>query len=195
LDIVEALNASGDRIEFLGFVDDGEVRLDLLARRNAKLLGRIAEVPRPGTMYVIGIGNGVARSTIDQRLVAAGVAATTLVHPSATIGSDTRVADGVIVAAGARVTTNVDLGRHSQFHVNCTVGHDTRVGDFVSVYPGATVSGNVSLGVGVTVGTGANVLPGVSIGAGAYIGAGAVVTKDVAAGTTVVGSPARPLRR
>ena len=46
---------------------------------------------------------------------------------------------------------------------------------------------------GATIGSGATILGGVRIGAGATVGAGAVVTKDVAAGATVVGNPARPL--
>ena len=44
---------------------------------------------------------------------------------------------------------------------------------------------------GASLGSGAVVLGGVRIGAGALIGAGAVVTKDVAAGETVAGVPAR----
>ena len=42
------------------------------------------------------------------------------------------------------------------------------------------------------IGIGAIVLKGVRIGAGARVDAGAVVTRDVPAGTTVAGNPARP---
>jgi maltose O-acetyltransferase len=50
----------------------------------------------------------------------------------------------------------------------------------------------VTIGENVWIGGGAILLPGVTIGDGAIIGAGAVVTKDVAAGTTVFGNPAKP---
>ncbi len=46
-----------------------------------------------------------------------------------------------------------------------------------------------------SIGSGATILGGVRIGRGAIVGAGAVVTRDVAAGETVVGNPARPLPR
>ena len=49
----------------------------------------------------------------------------------------------------------------------------------------------VRIGRNVWIGGGAIILPGVTIGDDALIGAGSVVTKDVAAGTTMVGNPAR----
>jgi maltose O-acetyltransferase len=49
----------------------------------------------------------------------------------------------------------------------------------------------VRIGSDVWIGGGAIVLPGVAIGDGAVIGAGSVVTRDVPAGATVVGNPAR----
>jgi sugar O-acyltransferase (sialic acid O-acetyltransferase NeuD family) len=153
--------------------------------------GRVDE--RAG--FVVGIGAGAVRRRLDAILTNGGRASLVLIHPMATVGGDCRIGEGCILAAGARVTTNITLGRHTQLHVNSTIGHDSVLDDFVSVYPGATVSGNVHLGDEVTIGTGANVLPGVSVGAGAFVGAGAVVVTDVEPGVTVVGAPARPTKR
>jgi acetyltransferase-like isoleucine patch superfamily enzyme len=49
----------------------------------------------------------------------------------------------------------------------------------------------VRIGSDVWIGGGAIILPGVSIGDGALIGAGSVVTRDVPAGATAFGNPAR----
>ena len=53
--------------------------------------------------------------------------------------------------------------------------------------------GAVRLGNNVWLGTHVVILPGVQIGDGAVIGAGAVVTRDIPAGQTWAGVPARPI--
>lgn len=195
LDIVEALNEAGASLEMVGFADDGGGDAGVLSRRGVACIGPVSAAPEMAGRFVIAIGDGAARERIDGELTARGMTSVVLVHPMATLGSDHRVGDGTILNAGARVTTNITLGRHVQIHANATVGHDAVLDDSVTVLPGATISGGVHLGRGVTIGTGANVLPGVVVGAGAYVGAGAVVLGDVAPMTTVVGVPARPVTR
>ena len=196
LDIVEAVAAAGHREhEFVGFAADTAPDEELLRRRNADHLGPVAWVLDNDVAYVIGIGDGAARRRVADLCDAAGRRAATLVHPLASVGSDVEMADGCVLAAGARVTTNVRLGRHCHLNVNSSVSHDCRLDDFVTISPGAVLCGTVSVGAGVYVGANACILPGVTIGEGTMIGAGACVTRDVGAERTVGGVPARDLRR
>ena len=194
LDIVEALEAQGQHLDFRGFLDDGDVEHQRLARRGAALLGDSRSVDVHADRYAIGIGDARVRARISQMLAGKAARPLTLVHPAASIGGDATLGDGCIVAAGARLTTNIRLGEHVNIHVNCTIGHDCQLDDFVSIFPGANVGGEVTVGRAATIGSGAIVLPMVRIGEGAYVGAGAVVTKDVEPGVTVAGVPAKPLR-
>jgi serine O-acetyltransferase len=83
------------------------------------------------------------------------------------------------------------------------IGETAEVGDDVLLYHGVTLGGRTrdggkrhpTLGDGVAVGAGAKILGPVVIGAHAVVGANAVVTKDAAAGSVLVGVPARPRER
>ena len=196
LDVLEAMRRDEPGApSFAGFVADAADEA-LLAARAATLLGAAGELDaileRLGARYHLGIGNGSVRARLDATVAPSRRdRAMTLVHPSATTGAANDIGAGVLLAAGARVTTNVTLGRHTHLNVNAVVSHDCVVGDYVTISPGALVNGSVTIEDTAFVGTGAIVLPSVRIGAGATIGAGAVVAVDVAPGVTVKGVPAR----
>jgi len=189
LDVVEAINALKTRWNFRGFVDDGEVRAERLSRRGAQVVSQ-DELDPEKVRYVIGIGDSVSREAVAGRLTLAGFAPATLIHPDASVGGDVRIAEGVVLAAGARVTTNVSLGRHTQLNIGACVSHDCEVGEFVTLSPGTFLNGECRIGDRAFFGTGAIVTPGLTVGANAKVGAGAVVLSDVPGGTTVVGVPA-----
>ena len=193
LDIVDDFNRVEPTYDVVGFVDDGEPDVQRLAVRGQRYLGPVTELKDMDATYVLAIGSGEARLRLDGLASSWGHPAATLVHPSCTVGSHVRLGAGTVLAAGARLTTNIALGRHCQLHQNATIGHDAEMADCVTLMPGVNVSGSVVCHPGVTLGTGAAVIQGVTIGADTYVGAGAVVVRDLPAGMTAVGVPARPL--
>ncbi len=106
---------------------------------------------------------------------------------------------------------NIRIGPGVFFNFNCvvldvvavTVGARTQIGPAVQIYTadhprdpslrrtGAEFGRPIHIGQGVWIGGGAIILPGVTIGDNAVIGAGSVVTRDVPAGATARGNPAR----
>ncbi len=108
---------------------------------------------------------------------------------------------------------NIRLGHGVFLNFNCvildvvavTIGDQTQIGSGVQILaadhprdPALRAQGlefgrPVTIGRNVWIGAGALILPGVTIGDDAVIGAGSVVTRDVPAGCTAVGNPARTL--
>ncbi len=101
------------------------------------------------------------------------------IHPAARLGQ------GILLDHGTAVV----------------VGETTVIDDDVSMLQGVTLGGtgkqcgdrHPKIRRGVLIGAGAKVLGAITVGEGAKIGAGSIVLDNVAAYTTVVGNPARPV--
>jgi sugar O-acyltransferase (sialic acid O-acetyltransferase NeuD family) len=151
----------------------------------------------PKAQVICTSGDGAIREAMTREAAAAGFTNyATLIDPGVRFHHDHFViGTGTVICAGTILTTDIRLGNHVQINLDCTVGHDTEMEDYVTLAPGVHISGRVRICKGAYIGTGASVIPGVTIGARATIGAGAVVVRDVPAGETHVGIPAKAINR
>jgi maltose O-acetyltransferase len=98
---------------------------------------------------------------------------------------------------------NIRLGDNVFLNFNCvildvvevSIGDRTQIGPAVQIYAADHPRDAETRREGLEFGRPVRILPGVTIGDGAVIGAGSVVTRDVGAGQTVTGNPARPRPR
>jgi sugar O-acyltransferase (sialic acid O-acetyltransferase NeuD family) len=110
------------------------------------------------------------------------------------------IGEGAILCPFTTITCNARIGKYFHANIYSYVAHDCVIGDFVTFAPAVHCNGGVTIEDYAYIGTGATIKHGtgagpIVIGRGAVVGMGAVVTKSVAPFATVVGNPARPLRK
>jgi serine O-acetyltransferase len=106
-----------------------------------------------------------------------------------------RFLTGVEIHPGADIGRRVVIDHGS----GVVIGETASIGDGVHMYHGVTLGGNnpepvkrhPTVEEGVVLGAHATLIGDITVGEDAKIGAGAVVVKDVPAGATMVGNPAR----
>jgi sugar O-acyltransferase (sialic acid O-acetyltransferase NeuD family) len=148
----------------------------------------------------IAIADPHIRRAVAARCEALGLSFFQVRAEQSVLMDDVEIGDGALISPFVTLTSNIRIGRHFHANLYSYVEHDCVIGDFVTFAPGVQCNGNVHIEDDVYVGAGAVIRQGTKdaplvIGRGAFIGMGAVVTKSVLPGMTVVGNPARVVKR
>ncbi len=184
----------GQHAHILGKLAEDWYPIDVLMYRTDNTF---VYLPIGVTHFINGIG-GVAdnrpRKEAWGAAIQFGLQPYSITHPLASDES-WQHGLGLIAMNHACIGPGVMLGDNVLINTGAIIEHDCAIGDHVHIAPGAILCGNVTVGEGAHIGAGAVVRQGIHIGAWSVVGCGAVVVKDVPDGVTVVGNPARPIKR
>ena len=179
------------------FIDDGG-RLEQLDGYKVLSYQQFMQHPATQKAVTIAIADSQVREKLNAKLVQDNIEIINVIANNALQYDNITMGKGSIICGFVHLTSNIKIGKGFHANIYSYIAHDCVIGDFVTFAPRVSCNGNVHIEDHAYIGTGAVLRQGTPdkpliIGKGAIVGMGAVVTKDVPAGVTVVGNPARPL--
>lgn len=185
---------------------------------DAALVEEHAVIGKPEHGYAVGKvyeGAGTATAIGAGTVIRSGA----IVYAGAAVGTETVIGHHTLLRSFVIAGDRVQLGHNLTVERETRIGNDVRCSPGSHITSSCVLADHVFLGAGIRtvndryliwrdperepellaprfeqgakVGSGSTILAGVTIGKDALVGAGSVVTRDVPAGTTVYGIPAR----
>lgn len=197
MEIIEESNREMERWHLLGFVDD-----------NLKEGSSVCGYPVLGGFdffqanalsvgIVFGFAGCAAKEAVYNKIKerCPSFYFPIIVHPSSYISPRANLDEGVVVTRFCAVNVNARVGKCVLISENCGVYHDSVVGAFTSIMPGVRISGKINVGERSYLGAQAAIRQGLTIGSDSVVGMGSTVITDVPDDCTVVGNPAKIIRK
>jgi sugar O-acyltransferase (sialic acid O-acetyltransferase NeuD family) len=144
---------------------------------------------------LLGIGDPIIRKKIVDNLPKNVEYMTYIDKHAKILDKETiNIGKGVVICAGAILTTHINLGDFGQINLNSTIGHDCDIGNFFTTAPGVHVSGNTNIGNLNYYGTNTALRNNINITDNVTIGMNSNVIKDINESGIYVGNPLKKIR-
>lgn len=149
----------------------------------------------PKSALIMGIAEPKLKQSLYKHYTKKGFKFITYKHPTAIIGNNVNVGNGSIICPFSVLTADIEIGLCTTVNISTTIGHDATIGDFCTLSSHCDITGGAKLESKVFLGSRASILPNISVKSDSIVGAGSVVIKTVESGTTVMGIPARLIKK
>tara|TARA_Y100000590_G_scaffold425715_1_gene534007 strand:- start:275 stop:916 length:642 start_codon:yes stop_codon:yes gene_type:complete len=194
--VIDAINEKGEKIEFLGFLDDKK-EIQGKTYWGYPVLGTLDWLKdNKDDCFVV---SSVALTTrirkkAHERIISFGAKFTSLIHPDVDMRYN-KCGEGVIICNGAVVAPDAVVGDHVIASFNSVIGHDSIIGDFSFIAAGAIILGHVNIGEGVFLGANSSCYPKIKIGCWSTISMCTPVIRDIPENVSVIGNPGKIIKK
>lgn len=189
--VVSACVAGKEDMVIKGYIDDNLHSLDNF-KDYPPILGTIKDYkPEADEYLVCSIGDVSTKRKIINEMESRGGKFITMIHPLAVVHTNAEIGEGTIIDKFAVIGTDTKIGKYCLIQVGTVVGHDVTIGDNTRIDCHCTLVGGVGIGSDVCIHTSSVINHKVVVGDGAMVGAISFVIRNVKAGVTVQGNPAR----
>ena len=119
----------------------------------------------------------------------------TIIHPNSNISNFTNIGKGVTIHAFVNIGPNTFIGDHVHIFSQSSIGHDTKIKSYSYLSGKSSIGANVNVDEGCFFGLNSSTRENLKIKSWSTIGMGSVVINNVQSNSTVVGNPAKKLKK
>lgn len=182
------------QIDFLNIKEKGHRNIEnykIYEESNENLL----EFINSYNEVIVATGDNYLRELKIKQLLAMNAPLTTIIHPTASISPFATISKGNTILANAIININASIAMGCIINNGVIVEHDCIIEDFVNISPNTAMAGHTTIGRKTFIGIGSTIINNIRVGEGVIVGAGAVVVSDIDDNMTVVGVPAKEIKK
>ena len=145
--------------------------------------------------YFVTIGDVKSRMAWYETLDNEGLEIINVIDSTANISKTAKMGKGNFIGKEAIINADVVIGNDNIINTRALIEHESTIADHCHISTNSVLNGNTTVADLVFFGSCAVSIGQLRIGMSSVVGAGSVVTKDVEPFTTVVGVPAKVIKR
>lgn len=182
---------AGAQMQVKGFLDSKSDALDGFDNYPSILSSVEDYQIEPDDVFICALGDVKYKELYVNKILGKGGEFTTLIHPQAIVGQNTKIGKGCIIRTICSVSCDITIGDFVSIMGFVNIGHDAKIEDWCHIGAYSFMGGGSLLEKRVTLHPGCKILPKKRIGENSIVGAGSVVLRNVKANSTVFGIPAK----
>lgn len=189
--VADSINKS--EYKLCGFIDSNKKGMHM----GLPILGTgLEDIPNyEEYSYFVSIGDVGYRKLWFDRIRERRLNIINIIDSSAIISASAKMGIGNFVGKMAVINADAEIGNNNVINTKALIEHECKVGDHNHLSTNSVINGNVIVGNSVFLGSSSVCNGQLKIGSNAIIGSGSVIIKDIPEKVTVVGVPARVIKR